>query len=387
MAIRVGSAQIPELFRYTFVCVLLTIPVFGWLTRSFRRQVFMPAIFIFCICNLLTFAWALEHPEFDQDLVARAFFVWLSVFNMFIVAVFWSFMNDLYQREQAKRLFGIIAAGGSLGAICGPLLTTLLVRDLGVSGLIPVSAGLLSLALLAIIQLFRWAAKQTDREIAISKTQPIGGDIFAGIKLVFSRRYLTFIMLMTLVGTGIGTALYLFQADLLGRNYPDSAARTQVLAGMDAAINVITLVLQFGVARFAIASLGVRRVLLIMPLVTIIGLSVLVVFPEAIALILVQVFRRGSGFGLNNPARETLYSVVSADAKYKAKNFVDVSVVRGADVISSTAFVAIGSYAASHLPLLLVALSLCLVWIWLTQVIGKQFEYSERNPQTEAHIA
>lgn len=377
MAIRVGSEQIPELFRYTFICVLLTIPVFGWLTRTFRRQVFMPAIFIFCICNLLIFAWAIDNPNIDQGWVARAFFVWLSVFNMFIVALFWSFMNDLYQREQAKRLFGIIAAGGSLGAICGPLLTTFLVRDLGVGGLIPVSAGLLTLALVAVVQLFRWAAKQTDREIAISKTQPIGGDIFAGIKLVFSRRYLTFIMLMTLVGTGIGTALYLFQADLLGRNYPDSAQRTQLLAGMDAAINIITLTLQFGVARFAIAGLGVRRVLLIMPMVTILGLSVLVVFPEAIALIIVQIFRRGSGFGLNNPARETLYSVVSADAKYKAKNFIDVSIVRAADVISSTSFVFIGSLAASHLPVLGVALALCFVWIWLTQIIGKKFERSE----------
>ena len=373
LGIRIGPERIPELFRMTFLTVLIAVPVFGWLTKTFRRQIFMPAIFVFFIVNLFVFRWAIGNTSLDQIQVARAFFVWISSFNMFIVALFWSFMNDIFQRNQAQRLFGVIAAGGSAGAIAGPFITLTLIEKLGVTGLIPVSAVLLACALLSVLALFRWAAKQPDGKIAISSQAPIGGSIFAGIKLVLTDRYLGGILLLTLIATGVGTAFYIFQADVLANAMESSGDRTRVLATVDMAINTLTLLLQFVGARLAIAKFGVRNVLLVMPLITLLGLVLLTFAATVTAVLAIQIIRRATGFGLNNPCRETLFSIVSPDAKYKAKNFIDVSVVRGADVIASQGMVWLTAELVNFTPLALVGVFLCIAWTFVVFRLGHRY--------------
>ncbi|MEO0998848.1 MAG: MFS transporter, partial [Pseudomonadota bacterium] len=335
MAIVAGPENIPDLFLGTFVLVLLTVPAFGWVTKRLPRRVFLPGIFAFFIVNLLLFFWIFGIGSIDRVWPARAFFVWLSVFNMFIVALFWSFMVDLYEEDQARRLFGYIAAGGSVGAILGPTLTAALVGELGLRMLFLLAAGLLCVALVCVVRLLAWARANARPERPVNDTRPLGGAVLDGVRLVFSDGYLGKLAALMLVGTFCGTALYLYQAELLSGYSSDSTSRTRLLAGMDIAINTLTLALNLFVARAAFRRFGVGRVLLLLPVLTLAGLIVLIVAPGVTVIVVLQVLRRGLNFGLNVPAKETIYTVVSPDAKYKAKNFIDVSLVRGADVLSS----------------------------------------------------
>ncbi|MEM7279803.1 MAG: MFS transporter [Pseudomonadota bacterium] len=384
MAIQVGPEHIPDLFVYTFLVVLTTVPLFGWITKRLSRRIFMPLVFGFFISNLLVFYAIVDTPFADVIRIERVFFVWISVFNMFIVALFWSFMNDLFNKEQARRLFGYIAAGGSAGAIVGPFITASLIQDLGLKELLLVAAGLLSMALVSILRLFRWARQHDNKAIAINSPTPIGGSIFEGLTLLRTQPYILGIGALTFLGTLAGTALYMYQAKVIGELLSDSAQRTQLLSYMDMSINTLTLIFQAGVARLAISRLGVGKVLLFMPVLSLIGFTALLIAPSAYLLIGLQVLRRATGFGLNGPARETLYSVVDPQAKYKAKNFIDVSVVRGSDVLASSSVRSIASSFASFAPIAIICMGICSCWIVISHWLGRRYKTLYDAPGTAA---
>ncbi len=374
MAILAGPENIPDLFLGTFTAVLLLVPVFGWVTKRFPRRRFMPAIFAFCALNLVVFYAAFNSETISRVWTARAFFVWLSVFNMFVVSLFWSFMADLYSREQGQRLFGLITSGGSLGAILGPLATANLVRDIGIETLFLVSAALLGLTVFTIVKLLNWARHNVHDAHPINEAKPIGGSVLEGIVLVARTPFLLGIAFVILLGVFCGTAMYLYQAQMLAEHLPESVARTELLGWMDASINTLSLILQAFVARHAIRKLGVAATLSILPLMSVIAFAAIAMMPSLGLLIVIQVLRRATNFGLNGPARENLWTVVSAHSKYKAKNFLDVTLVRGADVVSSQTVRLLQSVFAAFAPIAWICAGICAVWLTVALTVGRVYQ-------------
>lgn len=370
MAILAGPENIPNLFIGTFAAVLLLVPAFGWITQRFERRRFLPGLFLFFVLNLLGFFWAFQSGAVDPVWVGRVFFVWLSVFNMFVVSLFWSFMADLYTREQARRLFGLIAGGGSAGAILGPLATALLVEHIGIAHLFLISAALLSVTVFAIVRLIGWARTHEHDEHPVTEQQPIGGGVWEGVGLVVSNPYLLAIAGFFLLGTFCGTATYMYQASLFAEFVPDSQQRTRLLAGMDTSINILALLLQVFVARLAIARLGVAGTLVLLPLFSIAMFVSIALAPGVALFVVAQVLRRAINFGLNGPARENLFTVVSTHSKYKAKNVLDVTLVRGADVVSSQSIRALAGAGQSFAPVAWLCAALCVAWVALVVWIG-----------------
>lgn len=373
LAILAGPENIPNLFIGTFVAVLLVIPAFGWITRRFERRIFLPGLFVFFVLNLIGFYWAFGAQWIDQAWVGRAFFVWLSVFNMFVVSLFWSFMADLYSREQARRLFGLIAGGGSAGAIVGPLVTALFVERIGIAQLFLISAGLLSLTVVTILRLIAWGQRHAHDAHPVTEHRPLGGGVFEGVALIARDRYLSAIAVFFLIGTFCGTAMYMFQATLFSEMIPDSGRRTQLLAAMDTSINVLALFLQVVVARHAIAKLGVAVTLSLLPLLSLVVFVVLSLAPGVALLVVAQVLRRATNFGLNGPARENLFTVVSTESKYKAKNVLDVTLVRAADVLSSQSIRLLLGLGQSFAPVTWLCAGLCGAWLAIVVWVGRRY--------------
>jgi ATP:ADP antiporter, AAA family len=344
LAVELGPRALRLLFSATFAAMLVLVPLFGWLCARLPRARLLPLVYAFFALNLLVFAVALD---------ARVFFVWLSVFNLFVVSVFWSFMSDLFDAAQAARLYGAIAAGGSLGAIAGPLAASALVSRIKIEGLLLVSAGLLAATIVCIVMLARWA-ERFPRRGDPPPGEPIGGGILEGVRAALGSRFLLAICGYLFCYTALSTALYFQQVDILAREVPGAEARTRLLADVDLTVNSLTLLLQlFAFSRLA-ALLGPAGMLVLMPLVSLAGFLVLGTSPVLAVLIAFGVTRRVGEFAISKPAREALFTIVPRASRYKAKNFIDTVVYRGGDALSGwlfaglagAAFVAAGVSAA-----------------------------------------
>ena len=338
MAVFSGAETIPWLFMGTFVVMLLVTPVFGWVTSRFPRRVFLPWVYLFFICNILLF-WVVFASRIDQEQnymwLGRIFFVWLSIFNLFIVSVFWSFMADIYSREQGRRLFGVISAGGSIGALLGGLATSYLVTSIGFQHLFPIAAALLAAAVVCIHQLRRWVSAEREARGAVKSGEALGGSPLAGITHMLSSPYFMGIGFSSVVASLLGTALYMFTADLLGQSDLSPNERTQFFSNINNATNAIALVCQLFVVRRAVSRLGLGMALALMPIISIIGFAVLALYPSLAAVAILTIVRRGTGFGLTKPTTDMLYSAVTLEEKYKTKNFIDTAIYRGGDLVGT----------------------------------------------------
>jgi AAA family ATP:ADP antiporter len=371
MAIQGGTENIPWLFLATFIAMLAAVPIFGWLTSRYSRAQFLPWVYLFFAANLLLFFAAFRLLPGDHW-TARVFFVWLSVFNQFVVSVFWAFMADLYNREQARRLFGMIAAGGSTGALAGPACTALLVPYVGPQNLLPISATMLSFSVVCIFRLRRWAmteARPGDRR----PERPLGGGLFEAVPLLLQSPYLLAISAMMLLGNLTGTYLYIYQAQVVSAAFEDSGVRTAVFAGLDLAVNLTALFFQVAVARVAIQRLGEGLTLAIVPALSIVGFLVLALHPALAALVVFQVLRRAANYGLGRPAKELLFTVVPVRVKYKAKSFIDTVIYRGGDALSAQAIRVLQASGASFGAMAMVCAGLCAVWVGLALLLGKAY--------------
>jgi AAA family ATP:ADP antiporter len=344
LAVELGPRALRWLFTATFTVMLALVPLFGWLSARLSRARLLPVVYAFFAVNLLLFAVALD---------ARVFFVWLSVFNLFIVSVFWSFMSDLFDTAQAARLYGAIAAGGSAGAIGGPVAAAALVSLVGLKGLLLLSALLVAASVVCVVMLGRWG-RAHPRHGDPPAEAPIGGGVLDGARAALSSPFLLAICGYLLCYTALSTALYFEQVAILARELPDAAARTRLLAHVDLTVNALTLALQlFAFSRLA-SWLGPTGMLVVMPLVSLAGFALLGAEPLLAVLIGFGVTRRVGEFAISKPARETLFTVVPREARYKAKNFIDTVVYRGGDALSGwlfaglagAAFVAAGIAAA-----------------------------------------
>ncbi len=373
MGITGGVDQLQWLFTGTFLVMLLAVPLFGWLTSRFKRSQFLPAVYLFFIANLLAF-YGLFVVMPEQTNVARGFFIWASVFNLFVVSVFWSFMADLFNDAQAKRLFGVIAAGGTCGALMGPALTTVLSSWLEIETLLIMSALFLLLALYCIHHLLRWRSQQrggpTRQPQAELEDQKLGGGVLGGIRLLLRSPYLSGIALMMLLFTTLSTFLYFQQAQIIADAFSSPAERTRVFAGIDLLVNALTLIGQILITGRLVKAIGVGWSLALVPLFLCVGFLALAVMPVLSVLVVVQVLRRVGNYAISRPAREMLYVVVSAEEKYKAKNVNDTLVYRGGDAISAWLYAGLRSLGLSLSQLALIAVPLAIIWAVLCHRLG-----------------
>jgi len=336
LAVEAGTQALQWLFTATFVVMLALVPLFGWLCARLARARLLPVVYGFFVLNLLGFSISLQ---------TTVFFVWLSVFNLFVVSVFWSYMSDIFATAQAARLYGAIAAGGSCGAIAGPLLAAVFSTALGNTGLLLLAAFMLAATLPCILMLARWSNAH-PRSGDPPPEAPLGGSILAGVRAALGSPFLLAICGYLLCYTALSTALYFQQVTIVKDAVPDPGERTRLFASVDLLVNSLTLVLQVLAFSRLTAILGPGWVLALMPLISIAGFLWLGATPTLAALIAFGVTRRVGEFAISKPAREALYTVVPREDRYKAKNFIDTVVYRGGDAASGWLFGALGTAVA-----------------------------------------
>lgn len=338
MAVFSGANTIPWLFTGTFVVMLLATPVFGWITSRYPRKKFLPWVYLFFILNILIF-WVVFSVAIDRESdytwLGRIFFVWLSIFNLFVVSVFWSFMADIYTREQGRRLFGLITSGGTIGAIVAGKITREYQAEIGYENLFLISAGLLTAAIPCIRLLRRWVSAENEARSVTRPEKPLGGSPFAGITHMTSSGYFLSIGFVSIIASLLGTALYMFTANLVEQAGISQTERIQFFNDINYYTNIIALIGQMIVVRHVVGRLGIGISLAIMPIISIVGFAVLAVNPTLAAVALLTIVRRGVGFGLTKPTTDMLYSVVTPEEKYKTKNFIDTAIYRAGDLVGT----------------------------------------------------
>jgi AAA family ATP:ADP antiporter len=378
MGILGGVKNLPWQFTGTFVVMLLAVPFYSAVVARFPRRRIIPVVYRFCALNLLAFL-LLDRADVSSVWVARVFFVWVSVFNLFVVSIFWSFMVDTFRAEQGKRLFGAIATGGSVGAIAGPLIATLLVKPFGRSGLYIAAAGLLEAGVFCVRRLIAWAEAHGSGGVGRAPDRPVGGGVLAGFRLTLASPYLLAVVGMMLAYTITSTVLYADQARVVSASVQDSASRTALFARIDLWVNVVALAAQAVATGWILTALGLGVALCVLPVLTAGGFLALGFLPGLATMVAVQIVRRGIQYGLERPSREVLFTVVSSEEKYKAKAFIDTVVFRGGDAAAIWGYDAVRSYAPPAFAVTAAMLVVCAGWIGVALFAARRHAALDRR--------
>ena len=335
MGVQAGLSSLPWLFTAVFFVMLALMPVFGWLVSHVPRRRLLPALYVFFALNLVAFYICMTGNPlgFEGKDVAKVFYIWVTVFNLFAVSVFWSFMVDLWNKEQAKRLFGFIAAGGTLGALAGPTLTAAMVKSIGVPALLLLSAGFMLLCVAIIVWLGRWGA--ANGAISVDEERAMGGSLWDGLKLVVTKPLLLWLCALILLLACLGTVMYFEQQRLVAIAFATPAERTQFFAQLDLVTNLIVLALEIFVTPIILVRFGLLPALMILPVLTLLSFGWMSVDASLSAVAIGLVLRRAAEYALAKPAREALFASLSREEKYKAKNVIDTLVHRGGDMSGS----------------------------------------------------
>lgn len=384
MGIQGGIEVMHVSFGIVFIVMLILVPFYGALVARFSRARLLPFVYGFFIFNLLFFYWLFDRFPHEPN-VARGFFIWVSVFNLFVVSVFWSFMSDIFVNRDARRLFGLIAAGGSAGAIAGPTLTVQLVDTVGVVTLLPVSAGFLSIALVCIVMLSRWVQQSESDGLDSDRRggAAIGGGLWAGMTNVLRSPYLLGIAAYVFLLTTLATFVYFTQAQLVRDAFADSAQRTQVFAYIDLAVNVLTILLQVFVTGHLLSRLGERFGLVLMPVLLGLGFIGLGLLPVLWLLLLVQVVRRAGNYAITRPAREVLFTVVSREDRYKSKTFIDTVMYRGGDAASAQVYALLSWAGLGIGGIAWIAVAVAVLWLGCGYWLGRQHDARLASQNTQ----
>lgn len=379
MGVTVGPQGLQWLFGIVFLVMLAAVPVFGWVVSSFPRRRIVPVIYGFFIANLAIF-WMVFEAGVHSTIAAGTFFVWVSVFNLFVVSLFWSLMSDLWRNDQAKRLYGFIAAGGSAGAFTGPLITQSLVKVLGPNNLLIVSALFLAVAIAASLMLRRLFADVGERQ---GEEQPIGRGLLSGAIAVWRSPYLFNIALWILLGNFIGTFFYLEQARIVGETLTDRTARVELFARVDLAVSVLTILTQVFLTARVMQGLGITAAIAVLPASAALGLVALAISPTLAVIVTVLAVERAVTFGLANPAMKVLYTLVAPEEKYKAQNFNDTVVFRGGDAASAWVLNGIRTLGWGFGSVVAVTLPAAVAWLGLSMALGRR--HAERASVEAKH--
>ncbi len=415
MGISRDVEDLPYLYLGTLGGTLIATPIFGLMVMRFRRRTFIAIVYRFFMLSLLGFVAAMRLlPQSNHLYVGFVFYVWVSIFNMFLVTLFWGFMADGFKYGDSKRIFGVISVGGSLGAIAGAGLTTQIAdwaqaaSDAGTLAnprLFVLFANLIiAFALLeSAVQCMRRLGRVFDERSGEDSTTkalvefapvdhakeqrsdiPDQGGAFAGIWRTVSSPYLCMVCLFLFLYTSTSTFVYFFQANIVAAHAVAQAERVQIFATIDFWVNIVTLAAELFITSRLLTRFGVAATLTIVPLITTLGFIALAAQPVLGILILFQVLRRGGWYGIGKPARETLFTVVSREAKYKAKSFIDTFVYRGGDALTATAFSALTAMGFGITAMATMAAPIGAVWALVGIYLGVKQRRLAKSQTTQA---
>lgn len=381
MGVTLGRERIQLFFTGIFFIMLAAVPLFGWIVKTVRRALIVPLVYSFFVLNLLVFRSLLQ-GEWAREAVAGAFFIWIAVYVLFVVSLFWSVMSDIWASEQAKRLYGVIAVGGTLGGLAGPLLIQGLVHSLGVPNLLLVSAAFLTLAMVSSL----WLRRSMDQESPDQKTDAHGAadSVFSGAINVFKSPYLLGIACWILISNGLGMFFYLDQVRIVGEIYPDQKERLLFFARMETAVSALTIFLELFVTGFLLKTIGVGRTLAILPVFAVFALMAFWLSPTLTVIVVIMIVSRAFGYGLAGPALRVLFTVVDAKDKYRAQNFIDTLIHRGGNAGSAWLFNGLKAAGASTPLITFLSIPAALYWVWISLYLGRRQE-EKAGEQAAAH--
>lgn len=373
-----SDAELSTLWTATFFISLFAVWLYGAACSRLRSTIIVPSVYLMFAASFVVFYSLLESPQ-AGEIAGKAFYVWISVFSLFHISVFWTYMADTYSREQSLRLFAMIGSGSSIGAIAGPALALLLVDVVGPRALLLVCAALLVLPIGVVLKMNqlratgRLAATEADH---VARAAPMGGSSLDGFKLFFNSRYLLGIGLFILLYVAINTFVYFQLKNLLADL--DSAARVQVWAGIDLAVNVLAILTAWFGTSHLTAKLGMPKTIALVPAVITMALVALALTPMLWVVIALQIVRRAGNYSITRPCREMLFTRLDRESRFKAKNVIDVAVYRGGDVMFAWIFtgltqglgLGLGAVAA-------VGAVFAGLWTLLALRLGRDFESTE----------
>lgn len=379
----VGSTQLPLFYIATLIAMLVLTPIFGALVARFPRRRLLGWSYSFFILCLIGFIPAfLAQDRIGARALGVVFFIWVSVFNLFVVSLFWSFMADVFDSKRSREVFPLIALGGMAGAIFGPFITRKLVGLIGVAPLLLVSAVMLSFSLVLLLQM---SARQSQDGTA---EQPVGGSLWAGVQQLWSRPFLRYMAILMLLGDGIGTLAYALVADYAKAHFTSAAPRTAFYADIDLAVNLLGAFLQLTASRWLLVHRGavwavvlpqlVNLALLLMVMVgghaslTLLGYS-------APLLVVAMVGTRGFMYGMTKPASDALYTRVPRETRYKGKNFVETAVWRFGDVLVTSGVTALEGLGFGLGRLALIGVGISAVAAWVARKAATSPDLAQEN--------
>ncbi|PKM27711.1 MAG: MFS transporter [Gammaproteobacteria bacterium HGW-Gammaproteobacteria-13] len=388
MGIRGGVENLQWLFTATFLLMLAAVPLFAWLNSTVARARYIDWVYGFFILNLLAFA-ALFQRSGDDIWVARVFYVWISVYNLFVVSVAWSLMADVFDSAQAKRLFAFIAAGASCGGLAGPALGALLIERLGQGGLILLAAVLLGMAILAKQQLMTWraigGAGRPGAPPSENPHQPVLGNPFSGLTRVLASPYLLGISAFVILLATASTFLYFEQARLVAETFTERNEQIRVFGMIDFSVQALSLLAQLFITGRIAQRFGIRALLAGVPLLVCLGFIGLALAPTFAMLAALMIMRRVGEYAFVRPGREMLFAPLDAESKYKAKNFIDTVVYRTGDAVSAWAK-ALLDMLANGVLIAAVAGAICAAaWGALGWYLGGRREQSGESPSAKSN--
>jgi AAA family ATP:ADP antiporter len=368
MAVRTGVENLPWLFTGTFVAMLLVVPLFGWAATRLGTHRLVGAVYGFFILNSLGFYLLLMATRF-QEVAAPAFFIWLSVYNLCVVSVFWSFMAEVFSEPGARRYFPRIAAGGSAGAIAGPALAALLARWIEPVHLVLVSVVFQAISIVCVRLL--GAGLPPARQVRFTDRPP---GMLEGIRLTFRTPLLRGVSLLVICYTTLSTFLYFEQAEILSAAVADSGRRTSYFASIDLSVNVLSIVLQLVGTAPLLLRFGLGTALALVPLLTGMGFGALAAYPVLAVLAVVQVVHRAGNFAVTRPGREVLFTLVDQPTRYQAKNFVDTTVYRASDAVSGWFFSLLRGAGLAAGGVAWIGVAVALFWFATAFRIGRRHD-------------
>jgi ATP:ADP antiporter, AAA family len=375
-----SDAQVSWLWTFTFIFSAVAVSLYGAAVSRVRVRTLVPAVYgLFAASFLLFYLGTQTLP--DRTLLDKAFYVWISLFSLFHISVFWSFMADTFSKPQATRLFGFIGAGASIGAIGGPALAALLVGDLGTDPLLLVASTLVILTLPLVLWLQQLKRSDLGNELVGASSADfdyIGGNPLAGFSEFLNSRYLLAIGLFIFFYTSIGSFVYFELKNLLA-DY-DRETRSQIWAGIDLVVNTLTVVVgAFATGRMA-KHLGLSFTLASIPVLIGAGLLVLAAAPMVSVVVAVQIVRRAGNYAVSRPAREMLFTAVSRETRFKAKPVIDIVIYRGGDMLNAWAFTALTQgLGLGMASVALAGTGLAALWAITGIYLGRRFREIQLN--------
>jgi ATP:ADP antiporter, AAA family len=373
MGVAGGVENLQWLFTGTLLGMIAINPPFAALVARLPRAKFIAVSYRFFLANLLLFAVLLHTATAEQNIwIGRIFFIWTSIFNLFVVSVFWALMVDVFDAEQGKRLFGFIAAGATLGGIVGSSLTAALAKEVPPAHLLLASALLLEAALFCVRRLSRLSDALRRTPAGHGDETPIGGSVLSGFKHAFASRYLIQVSAYLLLFAVTSTFLYFQQADIARQNFADRGSRTAFFARVDLWVNILTLSAQLFLTARMLRWLGVAMTLAALPLISIIGFGTLAIAPTIAVVVAYQVGRRAGNFAFARPAREVLFTVVPREDKYKAKSFIDTVVYRLGDQAGAWSYAGLGLLGFGMTGVAVIAVPISLAWLINALWLGRK---------------